>query len=251
VLGRAGGQVARLLLPGLARRAVRHLQRLPPEHRPSVGQVFGHLGVCVADSCTFRPELADRWVDVEGMDLLQQRIDATEGTVWVSGHVGHWELPAAWAAARGIAVHAVVAPIHYRPLDRWVRRLRMRHGVRPLDPGPGGLRRAVKVLRDGGHVAVLVDQHVPGRGAWVPFLGDPAWTPTGAARLARLAQVPVGLVSCVRQASGRYRICFGPLLRSDRDGVTVTEDATRAIEEIVRAHPEQWVWMHDRWRRPA
>jgi len=107
------------------------------------------------------------------------------------------------------------------------------------------------VLRDGGHVAALIDQQVVGRGTWVPFFGSPAWTPTGAARLARLAGVPVGVVSCVRQASGRYRIRFGPLLRSDRDGGTVTQEVSRAIESVVRAHPEQWVWMHDRWRKPA
>ena len=251
LLGLAGGQIAMLLLPQHARRAGRQLQRLPMESRPSVGQVFGHLGVCTADACSFRPASADRWIDVEGMDLLNQRIDAPEGTVWVSGHVGHWEMPAAWAASRGIPVHAVVAPIHYRALDRWVRRLRQRHGVCPLDPGTRGLRQAVRVLRDGGHVAALIDQQVPGRGTWVPFLGSPAWTPTGAARLARLAGVPIGVVSCVRQPGGRYRIRFGPLLRSDRDGATVTGEVTRAIESIVREHPEQWVWMHDRWKAPA
>ena len=251
LLGAAGGQLARLLLRQHARRTERQLQRLPAESRPSVGQVFGHLGLCAADACTFRPDRVDEWIDVEGRELLQQRVEAPEGTVWASGHVGHWEMPAAWAASRGIPVHAVVAPIHYRALDRWVRDLRVRHGVCPLDPGPRGLRQAVKVLRAGGHVAALIDQQVPGRGTWLPFLGSPAWTPTGAARLARLAGVPIGVVSCVRQPGGRYRIRFGPLLRSDRDSATVTGEVTRAIESIVREHPEQWVWMHDRWKAPA
>ena len=190
-------------------------------------------------------------VHVEGVELLQERLSAREGTVWVSGHVGNWELPAAWAASRGARVHALVAPIHYPGLDAWVKRLRSRHGVLPLPPGRRGLRAAVEVLQEGGHVALLVDQHLRGRGTWVSFLGSPAWTTTAAARLARSADVPLGVVSCAREPGGRARIRFGPLLESPGDPDQTTAEVTAIIERAVLAHPEQWVWMHDRWGSTA
>lgn len=252
-VGAGAGRLARWLLPADARRARLQLERLPAPERPTVGAVFAHLGVCAAEVCQM-PTAADGFdglVAVEGAELLRQRLAAAQGTVWVSGHVGNWELPAAWAASHGARVHALVAPIHYPGLDAWVKRLRSRHGVLPLPPGRRGLRAAVEVLRAGDHVAMLVDQHLRGRGTWVPFLGSPAWTTTAAARLARTAQVPLGVVRCARGEGDRLRIRFGPLLDPPRDPDRATAEVTAIIERAVLAHPEQWVWMHDRWRMGA
>jgi KDO2-lipid IV(A) lauroyltransferase len=251
-MGAAGGRLARWLLRAHARRAGDQLARIPIATRPSVAEVFVHLGTCAAEVCQMPTEAAgfEDLVEVEGLDLIRERMAADQGTVWVSGHVGNWELPPAWAAAQGAEVHALVAPIHYPALDAWVKALRARHGVLPLSGGRHGLREAVQILRGGGHVALLVDQQLRGRGAWIPFLGAPAWTTTAAARLARRAGVPVGIVRCAR-AGGRMRIRFGPLLQPPIDPERVTLQISEAIEVAVLEHPEQWVWMHDRWGIPA
>jgi len=216
-----------------------------------VSQVFRHLGLCVAEVCTLPTdgETLEGMVDIEGEALLEERLAAPEGTVWVSGHLGNWELPGAWAAARGVVLHVIAAPVHYPALDRWVRGLRERHGLRVLTPARPDLRRAVEVLRAGGQVAMLIDQRLPGRGIRVPYLGAPAWTTTGAARLARTAGVPVVLVTTTREAAGRHRIRFGPLYRIEGAGAAerVTGLLSRGLEDVVRSRPEQWVWMHDRW----
>ncbi len=248
-LGAAGGELACALLGTDRRRTARQLRRLPDGGRPRPREVFRHLGICAADACTLPrdPAALDRLVRVEGLETLEQRRAAPEGTVWVSGHLGHWELPAAWAAARGIEVHALFAPIHYPALDRWVRSLRRRHGLLVHRPDRRGLRHAVSVLRSGGHVAVLIDQRLRGRGTWVPFLGAPAWTTTSAARLARAAGARVVLVRCVREPDGCYRVRFGPELDPRLGVEEVTAEASRLLEGAVRAHPQQWVWMHDRW----
>jgi len=252
-LGRLGGRIAPIFLRSDARRAAVQLERIAPQDRPSVPEVFTHLGLCVADACTLPTdrEALDRLVVVEGEGTLRQRLEASKGTVWITGHVGHWELPAAWAAAQGIRVYALVAPIHYPALDAWVRRLRLRHGIRALLPDRRGLREAHRALERGDHVAFLIDQHLPGRGTSVPFLGSDAWTSTAAARLARAAGVPLGAGRCTRLPDGRYRIAFGPLLPSDGGDDTVTAEISGWIEEAILEHPQQWVWMHDRWRNPG
>jgi Kdo2-lipid IVA lauroyltransferase/acyltransferase len=253
LLGRLGGRFARLLLRSDARRTARNLRRLPADSRPTVSQVFEHLGLCVADACTLPTdrESLDELVVLGGEGTLQRRLRAVEGTVWISGHVGHWELPAAWAAARGNRVYAIAAPIHYPALDSWVRRLRLRHGIIALRPDVRGLREALRALQRGDHVVFLLDQHLPGQGVWVPFLGSPAWTSTAPARLARMAGVPLGGGRCTRLDDGRYGVTFGPLLPSDGDSDTVTAEISGWVEDAIREQPEQWVWMHDRWRTPG
>lgn len=248
-IGAGGGSLASLLLRADRRRTEEQLRRIPAEQRPRTRDVFRHLGVCAADACTLprgREEL-DRLVRVEGWEFVQARLAAPEGTVWVTGHLGLWELPAVWAAAQGIPVHALFAPIHYRALDRWVRALRRRHGLRVHPPDRRGLRRAVSVLREGGNVAVFIDQRLRGRGTWVPFLGAPAWTTTSAARLAQATGARMALSHCVREPDGRYRVHFGPELEPGLGVEATTADASRLLEHAVRAHPRQWVWMHDRW----
>jgi len=248
-VGAGGGALACALLPADRRRAEAQLRRIPEDRRPTTRAVFRHLGLCAADACTLPRgrEQLDALVRVEGRAFLERPLAAPEGTVWVSAHLGHWELPAVWAAAQGVPVHALFAPIHYPALDRWVRGLRRRHGLHVHRTDRRGLRRAVRVLRDGGHVAVLIDQRLRGRGTWVPFLGTPAWTTTSAARLARASGARVALVRCVREPDGRYRIRFGPELDPGLGVEDATAEASRLLERAVREHPQQWVWMHDRW----
>ncbi len=250
-LGRAGGALASRVLRSDARRAARQMERPAPGERPAVADVFRHLGLCVAEACTLPRDRAslDRMVTVEGEEILEQQRASEQGTVWVSGHTGNWELPAAWAAARGVPLYVIAAPIHYRALDRWVRALRERHGIRVLTPSRRDLYRASRLLRQGAHVAMLIDQRLPGRGTWIPFLGQPAWTTTGAARLARAAGVPVALATSTRIGIGKHRLRFGPVLEVGDDAAIaqVTTRLSQGLEDVVRSRPEQWVWMHDRW----
>jgi Kdo2-lipid IVA lauroyltransferase/acyltransferase len=250
-LGALGGSLARHLLRTDARRAAAQLRQLPEDRRPSVSAVFRHLGMCAAEACVLprRADRLERWVRVEGEQLLAERLASDRGTVWVSGHTGNWELPAAWAASRGVPIHVIAAPIHYPVLDRWVNRLRGRHGMRVLRSDRAGLRRALEVLRAGGHVGLLIDQRLPGRTLEIPFLGAPARTTTAAARLARAAGVPAVLVTATREQTGIHRIQLGPRLRVT-DPASVREATvrlSRGLEDVIRSRPEQWVWMHDRW----
>jgi KDO2-lipid IV(A) lauroyltransferase len=104
-------------------------------------------------------------------------------------------------------------------------------------------------LRRRGGLAILIDQDTRVEGVWVPFFGRPAFTPVGAARLALKRDVAVVPVFDERLADGTHRAHFEPPLDLPADEVEATAMMTRAIEAQIRRVPEQWVWMHRRWRR--
>jgi KDO2-lipid IV(A) lauroyltransferase len=221
----------------LARRSFASLGRAALEVVSGLGDPEALLGaVTIADRDRARLDAAVR----EG-----------RGVVFLSAHLGAWEL-LAWAiAARGYDV-SVVARESYDPrLTRLVRRLRRDRGVRPiLRGGRRGAARILSALRRGGLVGMLVDQdtHVPG--VFVPFLGRPAWTPRGPAEIALRTGAAVLAGACVRRGAG-WRIVVRRLAVTRRgadDVVDNTARFTRAIEDLVRAWPAEWVWMHERWR---
>jgi KDO2-lipid IV(A) lauroyltransferase len=135
-------------------------------------------------------------------------------------------------------------------------RLRAAHGIETLVRNrPGYLKRLIVMLRRGGVVGLLIDQDTKTDGVFVPFFHREAYTPTGAASLALRtgASVVVGFI--VREGRDRHRIVIqGPLTLprsgdADRDVRDQTARFTKMIEDQVRRTPEQWIWMHRRWRR--
>jgi hypothetical protein len=118
------------------------------------------------------------------------------------------------------------------------------------------LAQMLKTLREGRVVAVMLDQNVqPGDGIFVRFFGRPACTTTVAAALAIKTGAPVVPAHCVRRADGRYRMVYGPPVewtgtgRRDEDIKALTQQLTTVIEGWVRETPEQWLWLHRRWKR--
>jgi KDO2-lipid IV(A) lauroyltransferase len=186
---------------------------------------------------------------------LDDALSCGRGVVFVTGHLGSWEL-LAWALARaGYPIHTVAAPSYDPRLTRLVRRLRRERGVHSIfRSAPGAAARMIRVLRRGHVLGTLIDQSTRVPSVDVPFFGRPAPTPVGAATLAlRLgAEVVAGFL--VRTEGGGYvaRIRRIPVTRrGETDVADNTARMTRAIEDAVRDAPEQWVWMHRRWDRRA
>lgn len=152
-----------------------------------------------------------------------------------TAHLGNWELMAA-ALARRVTFSAIAAAPKNSPLIRWLARERAALGVRTLSVGQA--RTAVRRLHAGETVAVFIDQRTRERSRMVPFLGRPAPTPLTFDRLAALSSAPLLLVWTAR-IDGVHRIFA--------ERVTDLEGAMHRLEVAVRAHPTQWIWLHDRW----
>jgi KDO2-lipid IV(A) lauroyltransferase len=117
------------------------------------------------------------------------------------------------------------------------------------------LAQVMKTLREGGIVAILIDQNVQEKdGVFVPFFGRPACTTTVAAALALKTGAAIVPVRCPLETDGRYRMVYGPTVRwrgtgrRDEDVVGLTAHLTSIIEGWVREAPEQWLWIHRRWK---
>jgi len=113
---------------------------------------------------------------------------------------------------------------------------------------PGAARRLLQTLRDGGALGMLIDQDTRVKGVWVPFFGRPAFTPVGAAEIALRRNVAVVPAFIERREDGRHLARFYPVLELADDLVEATAQMTATIEGQIRRRPEQWVWIHRRWR---
>ena len=142
-----------------------------------------------------------------------------------------------------------------RPLDeprqqRLLAGLRERFGTPTIERGgDGAVRQLLNTLRRGGALGLLIDQDTKVEGVWVPFFGRPAFTPVGAAKIALKQRAAVVPVFIERLPDGRHLARYHPPLDLPNDPREATALMTAKIEEQIRRHPEQWVWMHRRWRR--
>ena len=128
--------------------------------------------------------------------------------------------------------------------------LRERFGTRTIVRGtPGAARVLLSTLRSGGALGMLIDQDTRVDGVFVPFFGRPAYTPVGAAELAQRFDAAVLPVFIERLADGTHRGRIEPALALPDDPTAATALMTARIEAQIRRVPEQWVWLHRRWRR--
>lgn len=254
-LGRLGWRLSRRD----RRRILEHLALAFPdlaaEERERLGRAcYRHLGMVAGEflwllrrSCR---HLAPH-VRMEGWEIVEELHAQGRPVLFVTGHCGNWELLGAAANCRGAEATYVARALDEPPLQRFLAAFRSRFGGRTIERGgSGAAREMLHALRHRGGLAMLIDQDTRVEGVWVPFFGRPAFTPVGAARLAlRRGEVAVVPVFDRRLPDGSHLARFEPPLELPDDEVEATAMMTRAIEAQIRRAPEQWVWMHRRWRR--
>ncbi len=193
--------------------------------------------------------------DVDGEEHLSEACRGGNGVVALTGHIGCWELLAAYFAGKGYRVNVVYRELRDERLEERLVGMRRRHGINSIPRGASAVS-AYKALRRGEILAMLIDQDIDVDGVFVPFFGMNAHTPRGAAAFALRAGAPVVPLAIHQQPGGRHRITIRPPLDPPREGLSereaiddLTARCTAAIEGFVRMYPQQWVWFHDRWRR--
>jgi KDO2-lipid IV(A) lauroyltransferase len=197
--------------------------------------------------------ILDAFVEPDGWEVLERAFAEGRGVVLVSGHLGNWELCAAYIAARGRPVDAIAMHMMNPLSDDFFRRTRERLGIHVVFDDEA-VRRIPRALREGRAVGFLSDQAGKGLAStFVPFFGRPARTPRGAAVFALRNELPIIFTVAIRQGDGRYRSHFEriePVRTGDReqDVDATVRRYTEVLEGWVRRHPGQYFWQHRRWK---
>jgi KDO2-lipid IV(A) lauroyltransferase len=196
----------------------------------------------------------DAFSGTDNWERLEAALAEGRGVVLVSGHIGSWELSAAYMAARGVPVDAIAMHMANPLSDKFFRRTRERFGMRVLFDDEA-VRAIPRAFRDGRAVGFLSDQGALGLAStFVDFFGRPAKTPRGAAVFALRSKLPMLFIAAIRQPDLSYRFIVREVALSDaEDREQAVDDTvrnyTKAIEDCVREYPEQYFWQHRRWKR--
>jgi Kdo2-lipid IVA lauroyltransferase/acyltransferase len=220
--------------------------------------VFVSFGRQAAEVCLlpkYTRENVSEVVVYDGFVNFECAVKRGKGVLFLTAHLGGWELSAFVHSLYGYPLHVVMRPLDNIRLDRLVRRYRTMHGNTMVekDDFVRGLLAAVKA---GETVGILMDTNMtPPQGVFVNFFGIPACTASGLARIAlRTDAAVVPGFTIWDSRLGKYRLRFDPavpLIRSgndDADVVANTARFTAIIEAYVRQYPEQWLWVHRRWK---
>jgi len=196
-----------------------------------------------------------RYITFEGLENFQKAYEKEKGILILTAHFGNWEWMAALFPLQSHhPVHVVVRPLDSRFLDSMVEQLRMRTGNQAI-PKQKAMGQILRLLKAGEIVGILLDQNMAWQeGVFVDFFGEKACTNTGMALLALKTGTPVLPAFNIRQKDGRYRVVIEPeipLVRTgdkERDVMENTQRFTQIIERYVRNYPDQWLWLHQRWK---
>ena len=217
-----------------------------------------HFGLMLAEVAWMwraRPAQIEAICEIEGREHLDAALENGRGAMFVTGHCGNWELLSARLPIAGVPLVTAVRKLDDTRLDNLVTTMRTRFGTQILPRGPAAGRQLARALGRGGVGALLLDQDIKDiPGVFVPFFGRPARTPSGAAMLSIRMRFPLLPGFIHRCADGTHKGVVHPPLPIPTDGTLedkveeLTAAATAAIERQIRKYPEQWVWMHRRWR---
>lgn len=207
----------------------------------------------------YTPENTRAWMRSEGLENYRAAQAKGKGVLIVTGHLGAWELSSFYHSLMGHPMGMVIRRLDNRRLDAFVNRIRCLHGNWVLHKDDFG-RGLLTAMHKGQTVGILMDTNMtPPQGAFVNFFGISACTATGLAHVARKtgAAVLPGFMLWER-AEQRYVLHFGSEIEIPHtsnvaaDILEGTRRSTAAIEEWIRRYPEQWLWIHRRWKtRPA
>jgi KDO2-lipid IV(A) lauroyltransferase len=251
---------ARLLdgaLPRLRQVACRNLSLALPElgaarHREIVDGVFRSIArvlVAFAKFPAIRRQNVTGWIRCEGLEYVEQALQQGRGVLFATAHLGNWELSAYAYALLAAPMQVVVRPLDNPPIDALVERRRALSGNRTI--GKREYARAIlKALAANQAVGILVDQNsAADAGVFVDFFGVKACAGVGFAKLAaRSGAAVIPGFAVWEESEKRYVLRFRPPVPMTGDAARDTQAVQSELEQAIREHPEQWLWIHRRWK---
>jgi KDO2-lipid IV(A) lauroyltransferase len=259
---RFGGWLGRTVGPrlGISKRAEINLRRAMPElgeaERAEVMRgMWDNLGRVIAEYPhldAIRVYERGGRVEFVGEALVQAILASGRPVIFISAHFGNWEVATMAATQRGLKVTGVYRAANNPWVDRLIHRYRVRIGSQLIPKGLIAAKRSMAVLKDGHHLAMLVDQKL-NDGIAVPFFGRDAMTAPAVALLALRYDATIIPVRVERMGGANFRIVLSPPIpvvksgNRQADTLAIMSEVNKEIESWIRARPELWLWLHRRW----
>lgn len=265
-VGKSCGSLAFWMLWRERRRAIQNITLslggvYPPlQLREIVKGSFRNLGQCLLEFLALNRLIVDQinpMIRIEGEEYLKEAVSRGRGVILLTAHMGNWEIGGVAIAKRYGPLGVVAAPMYDPWVDATVIGIRKRWNIQTvLRADPRAPRQILSLLRQGGILGIFIDQNTRVEGLEVPFFGREAYTPSGPATLALRTGAAVIMGFMVRQSDRRHVFVIKKPIELSRTG-NKEEDVrintalfTSVVEEAVRENPDQWIWMHDRWKTP-
>ena len=248
----------RLREVGMRNLALAFPQMPAEERRRIVRGEYISLGRQLAEVCLFPRYTCANVTDVvvyDGLENYQKAFARGKGVLFLTGHLGGWELSAFAHSLQGHPLWIVMRPLDNPYIDRLVQSYRTMHGNKTVSKDDF-IRGLLAAMRAGEVVGILMDTNMtPPQGVFVNFFGVPAYTASGLARIAlRTDAAVVPTFTTWQKDIGKYTLRFDPALELIRTGdneadiVANTALFTSVIESFIRRYPDQWLWLHRRWK---
>jgi KDO2-lipid IV(A) lauroyltransferase len=265
------GRIAFSVLGSLRRTGMRNLEIAFPEksddERSTILKgTFQSLGRVMAETSQFMKvspaeieKIFDLDLDEESRELYRINKHDRRGVLITTGHLGNWEMLVFGFAAVHEPISYLARPLDNPLIEEMTQRIRTRFGNRPIDKTNSAMT-AVKILRAGGILGALSDVNAhPKEGVFVPFFGVEACTISGPALMAMRSGAAIFPAFCIwDDERGKYRFVRGSVIEPANTGdrkadiIATTAAYTAEIEKLIRQYPDQWLWIHKRWKtRPA
>jgi len=228
-----------------------------PELTKIARGVYSHLAIVMAEFFEIpwlTKETYGKWVEFEGMDNFKEAFARKKGVLSIVAHFGNWEMMTMAFPMAAQPLQIVYRPLDNPLLDNLFGYVRTCHGNTLISKGGSG-QTIAGLLGENKVIGILSDQNVSAReGVFVEFFGRPACTGVGLAVLALRTGAPVIPAFMIRMANGKYKFILEPAVDiSDTGDLEAdlkenTQRFTRIVERYVRLYPEQWFWLHQRWK---
>lgn len=225
---------------------------LPPEKKRAIALAsFRSFSRAILDFAWFSRNTASRMARLFRFDDSFETYRRMAPAIVVTAHFGNWELLGQAGAIDGNPAVSVAAMFPNEMLNRFVTNLRERNGLL-IAPREGAIRTLLKTLKEGGRVALVMDQNtrLSEGGVFVRFFGKPVTMSPAAALLSVRTGAPIVPIFCLALPDGTYRGYLGRVLQPGADGSEreLNQHIADAFEAEIRKHPEQWLWMYRRWK---